>query len=261
MIAIRSSPRATRRLVDLVVLPLVLAASCAPRPSRPAPPSPSASRPAFEEVFPHVRIDRALALVEFDAVVALNFHDPETPDTFLEQIVCLPDTKEHESLVVSRARASEIHAALLLAGLTPGHPGSWRLEDQRLVPIEPTGTPLHIEFVHRDANGQEVSSDPLAWAIDATRGRTLRSHMESRFPGQPAFVFAGSRFVSYNGPEVYDADLAGTVVGLTTFGGETIALREVISHESAIQPPEWLAHNERIPPADTPVRVRVRPAR
>lgn len=254
-----SPSRVAPLIASFLAFSLAFACSCAPRrlPSRPeVKPDPVPPR-AFERVFPHVRIDRDAGVVEFDGVIALDFHDPRTPDTWLEQIVCLPDTKEHESLVVSLARASEVHAALLLAGLAPGHPGSWRLEGQRLVPNEPEGESLRIEFVHQDPHGREIVSDACEWAIDSARRTTLLQHMEARFPEDAPFVFAGSRFVSYNGPEVYDADLSGTLIGLATFGGETIALREVISHESAVQPPEWLAHNERIPPIGTRVRVRV----
>ena len=204
---------------------------------------------ALIEVFDHVRANRAGRFVEFDGVIMWEFHDPRTPDTYLEQIVCTPDTKEHESLVVSSARPSTVHAALLLIGARPGKPGAWDLLDGRLVSQPPSGDPLIVRFVTPDG----VEHDPLAWVVSSDRTRTLRSVVGDA----PAFVFGGSRFVNYNGRDVYDADFAGTLVGLTTFGSETISFREVISHEAAIQTPEWLAYNERIPEAGTPIVVRI----
>jgi len=201
------------------------------------------------EVFDHVRASRAGRFVEFDGVILWDFHDPRTPDTYLEQIVCTPDTKEHESLVVSLARPSEVHAALLLIGARPGRPGSWGLLDGRLVPDPPIGDPLIVRFVTPDG----IEHDPLAWVVSSNRKRTLRSVVGDA----PAFVFGGSRFVNYNGQEVYDADFAGTLVGLTTFGGETISFRRVISHEAAIQTPEWLADGDAIPDVGEPIVVRV----
>ncbi len=208
---------------------------------------------AMVQVFDHVRVHRTRQFVEFDGIIMWEFHDPQTPDTYLEQIVCTPDTKEHESLVVSLARPSAVHAALLLVGVQPGQPGSWRIRNGRLVPDPPVGDPLIVRFVTADG----VEHDPLTWIIDGTRTRTMREHMGNA----PAFVFGGSRFVNFNGRDVYDADYSGTLVGLTTFGGETISFREVISHEASIQPPQWLAFNERLPEVGEPVVVRIYPVR
>ena len=61
------------------------------------------------------------------------------------------------------------------------------------------------------------------------------------------------------GRERYEAQGAGTLIGLTTFGTETIAWREVISPEASIQEPEWIADKAVVPAMGTPVTVRIRP--
>ncbi len=208
----------------------------------------------FAEVFSYVRVDRARGIVEFDGWVPIDCHDPRTPDVWLEQIVCTPDTREHESLVVSRAKPSEVHAAMLLIGLEAGTPGSYRWDGERVVAVAPEGDAVIVEFLYEDDEGHEVRANPTDWVIDAGLERTLSDHVGDA----AAFVFAGSRFVAYNGPEVYDADLAGTLIGLATFGGETIAFGEVISHEAMYQEPQWLANAKLVPAYGTPVRVQIR---
>ncbi len=212
----------------------------------------SEAQARFEDVFAHVRVDRERGVVEFDGFVPIDCHDPRTPYVWLEQMVCILDTKEHESLVVSLAKPSEIHAAMLLIGLEAGRPGSYRWDGERIVPIAPEGDGVEVVFVHEE-EGREVVSNPTDWVVDTSLERTLSKQVGDR----PAFVFSGSRFVSYNGPEVYDADFSGTLIGLATFGGETIAFCEVISHEAMYQEPEWLANCERVPEYGTGVRVRI----
>jgi hypothetical protein len=48
------------------------------------------------------------------------------------------------------------------------------------------------------------------------------------------------------------------VIGLTTFGSEMIAWRQVLSPESSISPPTWIADVKTVPKAGTAVVVRVR---
>ena len=64
----------------------------------------------------------------------------------------------------------------------------------------------------------------------------------------------GQPFVMENRPG------AGTIIGLTTFGSEVIAWSRVISPDSGVQAPEWIADFSKTPPANTRVRVRIRKA-
>ncbi len=140
------------------------------------------------------------------------------------------------------------------------------------------GDGLQIELHYRDVRPDmptsaaaraalpEVTATPAEWIV-SNRGKPFEALPEG--PGvwgpRGGWVFAGSRFVKRRDPEtgvareVYDADGAGQIIGLTTFGSETIAWRQILSPESSITAPLWLARRERVPIAGTPVVVRIGP--
>jgi hypothetical protein len=208
------------------------------------------AEPAPDEPFPGVRVDKESRAVEFDGFVPIDAHSDETPHVYLELFVCSPDTREHESLVVTSVRPSHIHAALLLVGLQPGKPGSWTVNGDEPVYIAPEGDRVTVEFAWKDKDGVARVDPAASWVRHVETGEA--------FPTD-AFVFAGSRFVTRAGAEVYDADGAGTIIGLATFGSELIAWPRVISHESAVETPVWIADRAHAPPSGTAVTVRIRP--
>ncbi len=213
---------------------------------RPSPPDPEPVAPMLREVFPHVRFDAAKKLVEFDGEVPIDCHNPKSPRVYLEVTVCTRDSKEHESLVVTDAKPSHVHAALLLAGLEPGTPGRWAIENGQTKKTPASGAAVQVTIAWRDTSGNERTARATEWAV-STSGARLNG----------TFVFAGSRIVPWQGREYYDADGAGTLIGLTTFGSETIACSELFSPESAVQEPEWIADAQRVPPMGTRVVVRL----
>lgn len=235
----------------------------APEPERsptappPTPPPAATPLPAMKKLFPSIRADIASRLIEMDGIVPVNCHDPATPDVYLELIACSPDTREHESLVMTRAKPSHLHAALLAIGLSPGEPGSWKVEGGKLVAIPPRGDPLSITVAYRAADGKEIECPIADWVVTAETHKPFLP----RDPAAPRWLFAGSVFVTRQGNEVYDADGAGTVIGLTTFGSEVVAWRDTISPEAAIDTPDWIADATKVPAAGTPVVVRLRPAK
>jgi hypothetical protein len=113
----------------------------------------------------------------------------------------------------------------------------------------PTGDALIVELAYTDADGREVARPASDFVVNAETGARL---------GDADFRFAGSRMAVRSGREVYDADGAGTLVGLATFGAETVAWAEVYSPEASVQEPEWVADPARMPRVDTPVVVRLR---
>jgi hypothetical protein len=229
------------------------------------PPPESAKAPdkppqgSLRQLFPHVRADLQARLVEFDGTVPIDCHDPQTPVVYLEVTVCTPDTKEHESLVVTPAKPSHVHAALLAAGYQPGKPGSWTWDGQMLSSVPPSGDSLAVSIAYRDAaggagGGRDVEVPATSWIRNAAAsGQKFGASPGSRF------VFAGSAMVTRQGREVYNSNGSGLLIGLTTFGSETIAWSEVISHEADIMAPEWIADASVVPRFGTPVVVRIRP--
>lgn len=203
------------------------------------PPTPKAQpAQAWTTLAPGLRIDTQRATVEFDGTVAMDCHNPVTPDVYLELLVCAPDTREHEALVVTSVPPSLIHAALLAVGLEPGHPGVLRTA------TPPTGDPVRVTLFTDQAHPRDITS----WITDAPTRSTAPP---------AAHVFAGSRIVDRNGQTRYDADGSGVIVGLTTFGSETIAYQPLISPSADTDEPVWIADPRTVPAIGTPVRVRL----
>ena len=82
---------------------------------------PASAQPRVVE-FPHLRIDTARQEISIQAEVCLRSGP-------LELLLCGWDTKEHESVLRTKAQASHLHGALLLLGLTPGKPAQWMAPD------------------------------------------------------------------------------------------------------------------------------------
>lgn len=183
---------------------------------------------------------------------------------YLEQVACAPNSREHESLVViTPAKPSQVHAALLLAGFTPGSPGRWTYENDTLATINPTGDALDVWVRYTNSHGQIVEHPVRDWI----RGVAMPGQDASAPPVRPLFpntpwIFGGSAFApnpKFMGPgEHYVADMTGSVVGLVTFGDEPIGFAHVSSDQEDMQAPEWEVNTDLIPPMDTPVTLILR---
>ncbi len=251
----------------------VLAAGCAdrqatqtPAHSPPAAPEAAATAPStIASPFPHVRVNIGERWAEFDAeVTPMMVFSERTPLLYLEVLACSPDSRAHETLVISAARPSHVHAALLLLGLNPGTPGAIRFEGRTPVARHPTGDRVRVRFFFSAPDGTARECDPADWIENARDGRGLaESERETAarlsLPMGPGFVFAGSSIAERDGHEVYKADEEGTLIGLTTFGNEPIAWFRTISPEAAVQAPEWVVRRSVVPAPGTPVRVRLTP--
>jgi hypothetical protein len=201
-----------------------------------------------------VRIDVAGRLIELDATVPIDAHNPKkTPRVFLELFVCPPDTKEHEAVAMTRALPSHVHAALLMLGLEPGAPGTFAFEGKKLITTPPTGPRLRVTIAHQ-RDGVEIESPASDWAISATDSRTLTQHQP-----EDGFVFAGSMLVPRQGRELYKADADGTLIGLTSFGSECVAWTRMHNPDAGAEAPQWIANSSVVPPVGTPVIIRIRP--
>ncbi len=72
----------------------------------------------------------------------------------LEMLACLVGTKEHESIFAVFSDAQSVHAGLLAVGAKQGEPVKW---DPVYQP--PTGSPVQVTVLWKDANGQKRSAD------------------------------------------------------------------------------------------------------
>ncbi len=216
----------------------------APAPGDGTPASPAASTQVVQ-LSPSLRVDTLKGVVEADGTLCLDAG-------YLEQVACRKGTREHESLIVPDAMPSAIHAALLLAGFTPGHPGRWTMDAQgALTQVPPAGDELVVEL--------RIGSDPPRPVRDFIRnGRTGEPFPEG------SFVFAGSelreRPPSLGPGELYLADWSGSVVGLVTFGDEVVAWREVIPDSAEISEPVWVTRSSELPPPGTRATLILRRA-
>ena len=208
----------------------------------------------WTQLTPKVRCDSARGIVEFEAVAVLKAG-------FLEQYVCTVGTREHEALFAFDGKASDVHAALLLAGLEPGRPGYWRevegANGERTIElVAPTGPEVSIRV--RLADGTERG---IEWFARASPVQLREVDAATTPPSR--FVFAGSKFVTNRrtGAERYAADSAGSLVGLVTFGDETIASVEVIPDKSDVAAPIWEAFTERMPEPGTIVTIVIAAAK
>jgi hypothetical protein len=225
------------------------------------------------EMFPGVHVNLAAKTVDFDArITPMLVKDERAPLFYLEVLACSPNTREHETIIVSDVKPSHIHAALLLVGLNPGEPGKWTLKDNTLVASPPTGDRVSVRIIYTDKDGKTIEANPLDWITSTTKKTAFldseRATAKAANLPAPGWVFAGSRIVKSrtaapnapDAPEVYDADGSGTIIGLTTFGSEVIAWSRVISPDANIAEPEWIADFTKTPPPDTKVRVQIRKA-
>ncbi len=203
----------------------------------------------------HVRVDREARTVEIDGFVPIDAHIKQAPNVYLEVMVSTAETRAHESLVATRADPSHVHAALLLIGLEHGEPGSWTWDGKVVSTVAPSGAPVEVWFIWKDEEGVRREDRACDWIISAVDGRRLTDAVVGQ---EPRWVFAGSRMVRRNDREWYAATAEGTIVGLHTFGSETVAWRGVFSPSAEVQDPEWIADPARVPRRDTPVTVVIR---
>lgn len=183
--------------------------------------------------FPNgITVVRARGEVHVPAVALLR-------SGWLEQAVCTPETRAHESLFALLVPPSELHAALLLAGGVPGCPGAPPALDQPAK--RPSGSRLEVLMAH---DGGVVKLEDLV--IDHRTGRPLSGH----------FVFSGSMFVEWQGVSRYLADDEGSVVGLVTFGDELVAYSEPVSALVEQAGTVFRPNPDLMPPPGTQVVLR-----
>jgi hypothetical protein len=207
-----------------------------------------AATPRVVHPFEGVTVIPDVHEVHVDSVSCLD-------EGYLEQIACSPHTREHESLVVTKVRPSEVHAALLMAGLSPGSPGRWIYETDSYSVIAPKGDSVDVFVRYANVQGSKIEEPVQNWMREVTKTGFL--------PFPPGvWVFGGSRFESnpeFMGPgEHYVADMTGSIIGLVTFGDEVVGFARVMPDSADVSEPVWEVDPERVPPIGTPVTLILR---
>jgi hypothetical protein len=163
---------------------------------------------------------------------------------YLEHLVCLKGTKEHEAVLTTDAVPEQITTALLLTGAKKGHP-------VRFMPNfePPTGDPIAIELRWKQ-DGKTWSADAREWVKDE----------KANAPLAVDWVFAGSQH--FKDPEtkkvVYAADF-GDLFTVANFGGAILDLPIKSSADDAER--VFVPNTAKIPPLGTEVFMLMSPRR
>ena len=197
--------------------------------------------PGMKQVGPHIRVHVKEKWVEVDVKQALR----EGP---LELIACMRNTKEHEAIVSVLGNPQHLHLALLMAGVEPGEPGRWEVENDKVKTFNPTGGPVNVSLAY-ELGGRKVEKQ-IRYFVKSTKGKLLpKSH----------FVFCGSMLTKTEDDKepAYAATVSGNVVSLVSFGDEVLAWPSAASKSNEML--EWTVNTLALPPKQTPMVMRLRP--
>ena len=211
------------------------------------PSSPPASQPGSGPAqplpsLPYITIDRAHHWVDIQAKVCVR--DAE----WLELLMCTPNTHEYESLLVTKAKPSQVQLALLILGLKPGSPMKIQWHGQKSTAIAATGPRVNVSLIYQK-NGQTIEVPATTWLRD----------QKTKKPAAPeSWIFAGSLFISPNGQRIFSADSSGALISLVNFGDDVLVLPTDLPNYNGQFP--WAPNTPQVPPVGTPVTVRLSPA-
>jgi hypothetical protein len=177
-------------------------------------------------------VDRKKGRVYLDGYVAMR-------DGPLEMFACPMGTKEHESVIGTLAKASQVHAALLAIGATPGSPVQFLPE---FVPA--TGQRIRVWVCWRDNEGRFHVTDARRWVQKTGTKESMSSE----------WVFAGSGFWEdpSDGRKYYRAD-SGDMICVSNFSTAMLDINVASSAEA-----DQLLYSpftERIPERFMPIRL------
>src|SRR5947207_2327860 len=161
----------------------------------------------------------------------------------LEFFCVVAGTSEHESILRSKAKPSNIHLALLMLGLAPGEPVKYSETAQKWFP--PHGPPLNIscEFI-KDGKTVKVPAYRMMREL----------HTKKTMP-PITWLFTGSRQMPDG---TYAADATGYIISTVNFELTLIDVPQLAS--SANETLEWIANNDVVPKAGTRVEMIIEPA-
>lgn len=195
-----------------------------------------ATKPAGVGKFPGVTVDVQKKQVRVDCEVI-------QVDMRLEFFCVGPGGPDHETLLRTAAKPSDIHTGLLMLGLTPGEPMKYSPATEKWLP--PHGPPLHIT-VEYQKDGQTVS---------VPASRMIRNAETKKSPGAFTWVFTGSRVMDDG---KYAADITGYVVSLVNFDLTMIDVPNLASNSNDLL--EWEFNPDTVPGTGTKAVMIIEPA-
>jgi hypothetical protein len=135
-------------------------------------------------------------------------------DGILELLVCKANSKEYESILSTRASASDLHAALLALGLTPGLPARAAVapDRQTTVSLPPQGAELSIRLRWKDAKTAVHEVGASDW-LELSGMKPKETIMPKNW------VFVGSDITPGG---TYWADDDGDVISVSNFAASVI---------------------------------------
>jgi hypothetical protein len=154
----------------------------------------------------------------------------------LEHLMCLSETKEHESILATDAEPRRIHAGLILVAGEPGHPVRYRPKFQ-----PPEGPAISIELEWTQ-DGKPLRAPAKSWIKDERTGKTLT--VDWVFGGSDLFEDPDTKRV------IYAAD-GGDLITVANFTGAILDLPITSSANDAER--TWVADPTKIPPKGTQV--------
>ncbi len=160
----------------------------------------------------------------------------------LEFFCCLNGTNEHESVLRTGVRPSDLHAALLAIGLKPGAPMSYSEATKKWLP--PHGPPLRLT-VEFEKDGKTISYPAYRWLRDVKTKKECKAF---------SWVFCGSRIMKDGR---YAADDTGYIVSIVNFDFVMIDIPEFASSNNDLL--EWERNADLMPEKGTKVRLVIEP--
>ena len=157
----------------------------------------------------------------------------------LEFFACSKNTKEHESILATRAKPSLIHVGLLALGAESGTPVKFT---PNFAPA--TGPRIDITLRWLDKGGKRQEAKAEEWVQEAASKKQMDTH----------WVFSGSLFQKLqDGKNQYVADVTGEIIGVSNF--PTVVLDLPMASTSENSGLLFQAFTEEIPDEGTEVTV------
>jgi hypothetical protein len=190
---------------------------------------------------PGVLINHDQKYVDVTSKVVLREGD------WLEQLLCTPGTREHESILTTEARPSHIHLALVMLGVQPGNPMTGKKvgDDMQITPARGPLVSIDLMYTH---DKKLITRPANAWIYDKNTEKDLPDN---------DWMFTASSFVTSNDQTIYRADANGSVITLVHFGDDMLARQTDLTSRN--DNARWQARTALIPPLGTTVTLRLKP--